>query len=176
MSQEYLRAQIGFVPQKAVLFSGSIKENLRYGKEDATDEEIQHAAEVAQAIEFISQMSENFDAPVAQGGNNLSGGQKQRLSIARALVRKPKVYIFDDSFSALDFTTEARLREALTKETLAATVLIVAQRVSTVMNADQIIVLDDGRIVGIGSHQELMETCDVYCEIISSQLSLEEIA
>jgi len=176
MSQEHLRAKIGLVPQKAVLFSGTIAENIRYGKEDASDEEIQHAAAIAQATEFISQMKDGFDAIIAQGGTNISGGQKQRLSIARALVRKPEIYLFDDTFSALDFKTDARLRAALKKETRAATVLIVAQRVSTVMDADQIIVLDEGRIVGMGTHRELMKSCAVYHEIVASQLSLEEIA
>ncbi len=176
MAQEHLRAKIGFVPQKAVLFSGTIAENIRYGKEDATDDEVRHAAEVAQAIEFISEMPDGFDSVIAQGGTNVSGGQKQRLSIARALVRRPEIYIFDDSFSALDFKTDARLRAALKKETGDATVLIVSQRVSTVMDADQIIVLDEGRMVGIGPHRELMQTCEVYREIVSSQLSIEEIA
>jgi ATP-binding cassette subfamily B multidrug efflux pump len=176
MAQEQLRAKIGFVPQKAVLFSGTIAQNIRYGKEDASDEEVRHAAEVAQAIEFISEMQDGFDSVIAQGGINVSGGQKQRLSIARALVRKPEVYVFDDSFSALDFKTDARLRAALRKETLNATVLIVSQRVSTVMDADQIIVLDEGHVAGIGTHQALMETCEVYREIVSSQLSMEEIA
>jgi ATP-binding cassette subfamily B multidrug efflux pump len=176
MAQEDLRSKIGLVPQKAILFSGTIAQNIRYGKEDATDEEIQYAAKVAQASDFISEMPGNFDAEIAQGGNNVSGGQKQRLSIARALVRKPEIYIFDDSFSALDFKTDARLRAALKKETLNATVLIVAQRVSTVMDADQIIVLDEGRIVGIGTHQELMRSNEVYREIVTSQLSMEEIA
>jgi ATP-binding cassette subfamily B multidrug efflux pump len=176
MTQEHLRAKIGFVPQKAVLFSGTVAENIRYGKEDASQEEVQHAANVAQATEFISDMKDGFDSVIAQGGTNVSGGQKQRLSIARALVRKPEIYVFDDTFSALDFKTDARLRAALQQETLDATVLIVAQRVSTVMDADQIIVLDEGRIVGIGTHRELMETSDVYYEIVSSQLSMEEIA
>jgi ATP-binding cassette subfamily B multidrug efflux pump len=176
MAQEHLRAKIGFVPQKAVLFSGTIAQNISYGKEDATEEEIKHAADVAQASEFISEMKDGLDSVIAQGGTNVSGGQKQRLSIARALVRRPEIYVFDDSFSALDFKTDARLRMALKKETTDATVFIVAQRVSTVMDADQIIVLDDGRIAGIGNHRELMETCQVYREIVSSQLSLEEIA
>ncbi len=176
MSQEHLRAKIGFVPQKAVLFSGTIVENIRYGKEDASDEEIQHAAHVAQATEFISEMKDGFDSMIAQGGTNVSGGQKQRLSIARALVRKPEIYVFDDTFSALDFKTDALLRAALKRETLNATVLIVAQRVSTVMDADQIIVLEEGRIAGIGTHRELMRTSEVYREIVTSQLSLEEIA
>ena len=176
MTQEHLRAKTGFVPQKAVLFSGTIADNIRYGKEDATEEEIRHAADVAQATEFISEMKDGLDSVIAQGGTNVSGGQKQRLSIARALVRRPEIYVFDDSFSALDFKTDARLRAALKKETTNATVFIVAQRVGTVMDADQIIVLDEGRIAGIGNHRELMETSTVYREIVSSQLSLEEIA
>jgi len=175
MAQEHLRSKIGFVPQKAVLFSGTVAENIRYGKEDATDEEVRHAADVAQATEFISEMKDGFDSIIAQGGTNVSGGQKQRLSIARALVRKPEIYVFDDTFSALDFKTDARLRAALKKETLDATVLIVAQRVNTVMDADQIIVLEEGRIAGIGTHRELMRSNEVYREIVSSQLSLEEI-
>lgn len=176
MKQEDLRAKIGFVPQKALLFSGSIADNIRYGKEDATDEEVRHAAEVAQAADFISAMEGSYDAPISQGGGNVSGGQKQRLSIARALVRRPQIYVFDDSFSALDFKTDAKLRAALKEETTESTVLIVAQRVSTVMDADRIIVLDQGRIAGIGTHKELMENSEVYREIVSSQLSEEEIA
>lgn len=176
MTQRELRAKIGFVPQSAVLFSGSITENIRYGKQDAVDEEVRHAAEIAQAKEFISNMQEGYDSVIAQGGTNVSGGQKQRLSIARAMVRKPEVYIFDDSFSALDFKTDARLRAALKKETGDSTVIIVAQRVSTVMDADRIIVLDEGQIVGMGAHKELLNTCEVYREIVSSQLSEEEIA
>ena len=175
MAQEHLRSKMGFVPQKAVLFSGTVAENIRYGKEDATDEEVRHAADVAQATEFISEMKDGFDSIIAQGGTNVSGGQKQRLSIARALVRKPEIYVFDDTFSALDFKTDARLRAALKQETLDATVLIVAQRVNTVMDADQIIVLEEGRIAGIGTHRELMRSNEVYREIVSSQLSLEEI-
>jgi ATP-binding cassette, subfamily B, multidrug efflux pump len=176
MSQEHLRAKIGLVPQKTVLFSGTIVENIRYGKEDASNEEIRHAAEVAQASDFIQGMQDGFDSVIAQGGTNVSGGQKQRLSIARALVRRPEIYMFDDSFSALDFKTDAWLRAALKKETRESTVFIVSQRVSTVMDADQIIVLEDGRIVGIGTHRELMKTCEVYYDIVSSQLSVEEIA
>ncbi len=176
LSQEELRSMIGYVPQKAVLFSGTIADNIRYGKEDAADEEIRHAAEVAQATEFIDGMQEGMDTYISQGGTNVSGGQKQRLSIARAIVRRPLIYLFDDSFSALDFTTDAKLRTALKAETNQSTVLIVAQRVSTIMDADQIIVLDDGRIAGIGKHQELMNTCTVYREIVTSQLSEEEIA
>lgn len=176
MSQEHLRAKIGFVPQKAVLFAGTISGNIRFGKEDASDDEVRYAAEVAQASEFIADMKDGFDSQIAQGGTNVSGGQKQRLSIARALVRKPEIYVFDDSFSALDFKTDAKLRAALKKETLDSTVLIVAQRVSTVMDADQIVVLDEGHMAGIGSHRELMRSCEVYREIVSSQLSMEEIA
>jgi ATP-binding cassette, subfamily B, multidrug efflux pump len=176
MTQEHLREKVGFVPQVAVLFTGTIAENIRFGKEDATNEEVQHAAEIAQASEFIDNMPDGFNAMIAQGGTNVSGGQKQRLSIARALVRKPEIYIFDDSFSALDFKTDAKLRAALKKETVDSTVLIVAQRVSTIMDANQIIVLEDGRISGIGTHKELMESSEVYREIVMSQLSEEEIA
>jgi ATP-binding cassette subfamily B protein len=176
LSQEHLRAKIGFVPQKAVLFSGTITENIRYGKEDASEEEVWRAAHTAQGIEFITGMQHGFDSIIAQGGTNVSGGQKQRLSIARALVRKPEIYVFDDSFSALDFKTDAKLRTALKRETYESTMLIVAQRVSTVMDADQIIVLEEGHIAGIGTHRALMKTCEVYREIVSSQLSTEEIA
>src|SRR5438874_1169219 len=176
MSQEHLRSKIGSVPQKAVLFSGTVAENIRYGKEDATDEEVRHAADVAQATEFISDMQDGFNSVIAQGGTNVSGGQKQRLSIARALVRKPEIYVFDDSFSALDFKTDSRLRAALKQETRESTVLIVSQRVSTIMDADRILVLDEGRVAGIGTHRELMRSSEVYREIVSSQLSLEEIA
>lgn len=174
--QEELRSKIGFVPQKALLFTGTIADNIRFGKEDATDEEIRHAAHVAQATDFIERMPDRYDSMIEQGGSNVSGGQKQRLSIARALVRKPDIYVFDDSFSALDFKTDATLRKALKQETEDATVLIVAQRVSTVMDADQIIVLEEGRIAGIGTHDELYETNEVYQEIVKSQLSEEEIA
>lgn len=176
MPQKSLRAKIGFVPQKAVLFTGSIADNIRFGKKEATDEEVRHAADTAQAAEFISEMKDGFAFVIAQGGTNVSGGQKQRLAIARALVRRPEIYIFDDSFSALDFKTDAKLRAALKRETANSTVLIVAQRASTVMDADRIIVLDEGQIVGVGSHKELLQTCEVYREIISSQLSEEEIA
>lgn len=176
MTQDSLRAKIGFVPQTSLLFTGSIADNIRYGKDDATMDDVKHAAEIAQANEFISVMKDNFDSEIEQGGMNVSGGQKQRLSIARALVRKPEIYIFDDSFSALDFKTDSKLRSALKQETTDSTVLIVAQRVSTVMDADQIIVLDEGQIAGIGNHRQLMNTCDVYREIVSSQLSEEEIA
>ena len=176
MAQHDLRNKIGVVPQKAILFSGTIADNIRYGKLDATQEEIEHAAEIAQASGFISEMKEGYESEIDQGGNNVSGGQKQRLSIARALVRKPEIYIFDDSFSALDFKTDAKLRSALKDETKDATVIIVAQRVSTVMDADRIIVLDEGKICGIGKHKELLENCKVYKEIVLSQLSEEEIA
>ncbi|MGZ4160879.1 MAG: ABC transporter ATP-binding protein, partial [Neobacillus sp.] len=162
MTQERLRQKIGFVPQKSVLFTGTISENIRYGKENASAEEVEQAAKIAQATEFITNMPDGFDAVIAQGGTNISGGQKQRVSIARALVRKPEIYIFDDSFSALDFKTDANLRAALKKETRDSSLLIVAQRVSTIMDADQIIVLDNGRISGIGNHKELMETSSVY--------------
>jgi ATP-binding cassette, subfamily B, multidrug efflux pump len=176
MTQADLRARIGFVPQKAVLFTGTVAANIRYGREDATDDEVRYAATVAQAIEFIDAMPETFESPISQGGINLSGGQKQRLSIARAIVRKPDVYVFDDSFSALDYTTDARLREALKSETANATVFVVAQRISTVITADRIVVLDDGRVVGVGTHAELLKTSEIYREIVSSQVSLEEVA
>jgi ATP-binding cassette, subfamily B, multidrug efflux pump len=176
MTQADLRGRIGFVPQKAVLFTGTVAANIRYGRENASDEEIRHAATVAQAIDFVDAMPETFAAPVSQGGINLSGGQKQRLSIARAIVRKPDVYVFDDSFSALDFATDARLRAALRDETGNATVFVVAQRISTVINADRIIVLDNGRVAGVGTHAELLENNEIYREIVASQVSLEEVA
>lgn len=173
MRQEDLRAKIGYVPQKAVLFTGTIASNIRFGRESATDDEVRHAAEIAQAAEFINQKPEGYGAPVAQGGTNLSGGQKQRLAIARALVRKAAIFVFDDSFSALDFATDARLRAALRTETTTATVFIVSQRIGTVMNADRIVVLDEGRVAGIGRHSELLSTCAVYREIAESQAALE---
>jgi ATP-binding cassette, subfamily B, multidrug efflux pump len=176
MAQADLRARIGFVPQKAVLFTGTVAANIRYGREEATDDDVRHAATVAQAIEFVDAMPEKFESPISQGGINLSGGQKQRLSIARAIVRKPDVYVFDDSFSALDFATDARLRAALKREIERATVFVVAQRISTVLNADRIVVLDNGRVVDIGTHPELMEKSEVYREIVASQVSLEEVA
>ena len=176
LSLKDLRGRIGYVPQKAVLFSGTVAANIRYGRDDASDDEVREAATTAQAVEFISGMPEGFASAVSQGGTNLSGGQKQRLSIARALVRRPEIYVFDDSFSALDFATDARLRAALKSETANATVFIVAQRIGTVINADRIIVLDNGRVVGIGTHAELMETSEVYREIVASQVSLEEVA
>lgn len=176
ISQEELRRRIGLVPQKAVLFTGTIAENIRFGKEDATDEEVRHAAQVAQAADFIESKPDGYDALLAQGGVNLSGGQKQRLAIARALVRKPEIYIFDDSFSALDFKTDAKLRAALKDETGDSIMLVVAQRVSSIMHAEQILVLSDGRLAGVGTHSELYETCPVYKEIVLSQHSEEEIA
>jgi len=176
MRQEDLRDRIGFVPQKAVLFSGTIASNIRFGRDEATEEDMRHAATVAQAAEFIDRMPDGYASPVSQGGINLSGGQKQRLAIARALVRRAGIYVFDDSFSALDFATDARLRAALRADTAAATVFIVSQRIGTVMSADRIVVLDDGRVAGIGRHAELLQTCDVYREIAESQASLEEVA
>ena len=176
MTQENLRSKIGLVPQNTVLFTGTIADNIRYGRDHSTDEEIKRAAETAQATEFVSEMKEGFDSVIAQGGKNISGGQKQRLSIARALVRRPEIYIFDDSFSALDYKTDARLRTALRKEIADSTVFIIAQRVATVMDSDRIIVLEDGQIAGIGDHKELMQNCEVYREIVYSQLSEEELA
>ncbi|MCH4826729.1 ABC transporter ATP-binding protein [Planococcus halocryophilus] len=175
-SQQEVRSKIGFVPQKSVLFTGTIAENIRFGKQDASDQEMKQAASTAQATEFIDQIKGGYTAPIEQGGSNLSGGQKQRLSIARALIRKPDLYIFDDSFSALDFKTDAKLRRALKDETKNATVLLVAQRVSTVVDADRIIVLEKGKMVGMGTHKELLESNKVYREIALSQLSEEEIA
>ena len=175
-SQEEVRSKIGFVPQKALLFTGTIAENIRFGKQDATQAEVEHAAHIAQAENFIGEMKAGYEADISQGGSNISGGQKQRLSIARALIRKPDIYIFDDSFSALDYKTDANLRAALKDETKHATVVIVAQRVSTVIDADQILVLDQGKIAGIGTHKDLLETNDVYREIVESQLSEGEIA
>lgn len=170
MKQHDLREMIGYVPQKGMLFSGDIKSNIAYGAEDKSFENIKRAAEVAQAEDFIMEKEEGFDAPVAQGGTNVSGGQKQRLSIARALAKKAPIYIFDDSFSALDFKTDAALRKELKKSAGESTLLIVAQRISTIADADQIIVLNEGRIAGKGTHKELMQTCGVYREIASSQL------
>lgn len=175
MDLKDLRDRIGYVPQKGVLFSGTIDSNLRYGKDEASKEEVEKAAEVAQAAEFIRNKEEGMDAPIAQGGTNVSGGQKQRLSIARAIVKNPEVYIFDDSFSALDYKTDATLRKALKSYTADATTLIVAQRISTILRADQIIVLDDGKVAGKGTHRELLESCEVYQQIARSQLSEEEL-
>ncbi|RYM04920.1 ABC transporter ATP-binding protein [Sporolactobacillus sp. THM7-7] len=176
MDPAALRGMIGYVPQKAVLFNGTVAENIRFGKEDATDKEIREAACVAQAVEFVSEMKNGYDSVIAQGGQNVSGGQKQRLAIARALVRKPEIYLLDDCFSALDYRTDARLRSELKAVTGAATVIIVAQRVSTVLHADKIIVLDEGKIAGIGTHKELMDSCFVYQEIVASQMDKEELA
>ncbi|EDO1160127.1 TPA: ABC transporter ATP-binding protein [Listeria innocua] len=176
MDQSKLRQKIGLVPQKAVLFTGTIASNMRYGKEDATDEEIWAALRTAQAENFVSKLANGLGSRVEQGGNNFSGGQKQRLSIARSLIRKPEIYIFDDSFSALDFKTDAKLREALKAETTEAVTLIVAQRITSVVNSDQIIVLNEGKIAGIGTHEELKESNKIYQEIMKSQLSEEEIA
>lgn len=171
-----LRGRIGYVPQRSVLFSGTVASNLRYGKEDASAQELVHAATTAQAIEFIDRFDDRFEHQIAQGGSNVSGGQRQRLSIARAVVREPEIYIFDDSFSALDFRTDAKLRTALAQETRHSTVLIVAQRINTIRHAQKIIVLDDGHVVGQGTHDELLRTCPVYQEIAASQLSEEELA
>jgi ATP-binding cassette subfamily B protein len=175
-SQKELRDKIGFVPQKAFLFSGTIAENIRYGKDNATQAEIEHAAQIAQADDFICEMAGGYQSYVAQGGTNLSGGQKQRLAIARALIRKPEIYIFDDSFSALDFKTDAMLRNALKHEIGRAAVIMVAQRISTIIDADHILVLEDGEIAGIGRHQELIKNCQVYRQIAASQLSEAELA
>lgn len=174
MNQQELRSKIGYVPQKAVLFTGTIRDNILYGKEDATDEEVRHALDIAQATDFVSKMKEGIESPISQGGTNVSGGQKQRLSIARAIVRKPEIYLFDDSFSALDFKTDAQLRAALKKETKDSTVIIVAQRVSTVMDATRILVMDEGHVVGMGTHEELLQTNEIYQQIVESQLKKGE--
>lgn len=175
MNLKVLRDKIGYVPQKSVLFTGTIKENIVYGDEDASNDDIKSAIDISQSKEFINEKKDREDSYIAQGGNNVSGGQKQRLAIARAIVKKPEIYIFDDSFSALDFKTDKKLREALKEETKKSTVIIVAQRVSTVINADRIIVLDEGKVIKIGTHKELLESCDIYKEIVYSQLSKEEI-
>jgi ATP-binding cassette, subfamily B, multidrug efflux pump len=175
MPQHYLRNKIGIVPQKAVLFSGTIRDNIKYGKENASDDEISNALDIAEATEFISEMESGLDTFIAQGGKNVSGGQKQRLSIARALVRKPEIYIFDDSFSALDSKTDAKVRKSLFSVTKNSTVIIVAQKISSIINADRIIVLDEGVISGIGTHNELMKNNDVYREMASSQLREEQL-
>ena len=171
-----LRERIGYVPQKAVLFSGTIDSNIRYGKEEATEAEVKKAAQIAQAWEFIEEKEDGVNSAIAQGGTNVSGGQKQRLSIARAIAKEPEIYIFDDSFSALDYKTDVVLRRALKKETKDATTLIVAQRISTILHADKILVLDEGRVVGQGTHRELLNSCEVYRQIAMSQLSEEELA
>jgi ATP-binding cassette subfamily B protein len=175
ITQHELHEKIGLVPQKGLLFSGTIASNLQYGKSDATDEEMREACETAQAMEFINEMPDGFDTEVSQGGTSVSGGQKQRLSIARALIKKPEIYIFDDSFSALDFKTDAVLRKALKEKVGGSTFIIVAQRINTIMDADKIIVMNEGEIAGIGTHRELLNTCSVYKEIASSQLSEEEL-
>jgi ATP-binding cassette subfamily B protein len=176
LKQHDLREKIGYVPQKSTLFSGTVESNIKYGNEEASESDIEKAATIAQALEFIQSSEKGFKTEIAQAGANLSGGQKQRLSIARALAKKPEIYIFDDSFSALDFKTDAELRRALRKETDEATVLIVGQRISTIMNADNIVVLEEGRIAGKGTHKELMDNCEVYRELALSQLSKEELA
>ncbi|MSV72245.1 MAG: ATP-binding cassette domain-containing protein, partial [Actinobacteria bacterium] len=170
--QEMLWRRFGLVPQRAFLFSGTIASNVRFGRPDATDAEVWHALEVAQAAEFVRELPDLLEAPVDQGGANFSGGQRQRLAIARAIVRRPEVYVFDDSFSALDYATDARLRAALANDTEGATVIIVAQRVSSVVGADLIVVMDYGRVVGQGTHEELLETCETYREIVASQLEV----
>lgn len=175
LSMKDLRQQIGFVPQKGVLFSGTIASNLRLGNKDASDADVRQAAQIAQAEDFIEEKSEKYDAPIAQGGTNVSGGQKQRLAIARAIAKHPKIFVFDDSFSALDLKTDAKLRKALSNTVQDSTVIIVAQRISTILHADQILVLDEGQIVGKGTHEELMKTCTVYQEIAKSQMSAKEL-
>ena len=176
MNQKDLRDRLGYVPQKAVLFSGTIRSNIAYGCPDAPQEQVEEAAAIAQAEGFILDKQKQYEAPIAQGGSNVSGGQKQRLSIARAVAKKPEILLFDDSFSALDLKTDAALRRALKKATSETTTLIVAQRISTILHADQIIVLERGRVAGQGTHQELMESCEVYRQIAMSQLSEEELA
>ena len=176
MTQHELRNRLGYVPQKGVLFSGTIDSNIRYGKPDMPEEDVKLAAQIAQSDDFIEAKPEGYKAPISQGGNNVSGGQKQRLSIARAIAKKPEILIFDDSFSALDFKTDSKLRKALKEKTKDITTIIVAQRISTILNADQIIVLDDGNMAGIGTHKELMKNCEVYRQIAMSQLSEEELA
>ena len=176
MTQKDVRDRIGYVPQKGVLFSGTIDSNIRYGKTEISEDAVKKAAEVAQATEFIDTKPERYKTPIAQGGSNVSGGQKQRLSIARAIAKDPEIFIFDDSFSALDFKTDSTLRKALKEHTKEATTIIVAQRISTILNADKILVLDDGHMAGIGSHKELMKSCEVYRQIAMSQLSEEELA
>jgi ATP-binding cassette subfamily B protein len=173
--QKDLRNQIGYVPQKVTLFSGTIKSNLQYADENASEAALSQSAETAQAMDFISSKPEGMETAIAQGGLNISGGQKQRLSIARALVKNAPVYLFDDSFSALDFKTDSALRKAMKQKTGDSTLIIVAQRVSTIMKAEQIIVLDEGRIVGKGTHEELMKSCEAYSEIVYSQLSMKEL-
>jgi ATP-binding cassette subfamily B protein len=176
LDPEVLWGTIGLVPQRAMLFTGTIASNLRYGNADATDDELWEALELAQARDFVEAMPEGLESPVAQGGTNVSGGQRQRLAIARALVKRPLVYLFDDAFSALDVATDARLRRAIVPVVADATVVVVAQRVTTVMGADQILVVEDGEVVGHGTHDELLESCVTYQEIVRSQLTSEEVA
>ena len=175
MSQHDLRERLGYVPQKGVLFSGTIASNILYGNPDGSEEEMKEAAQIAQAEEFITGKRKQYESPIAQGGSNVSGGQKQRLSIARAIAKRPDIYIFDDSFSALDYKTDVALRNALKKKTKESTVMIVAQRISTILHAEQIIVLDDGKIAGKGTHRELLNNCEEYYQIASSQLSEKEL-
>jgi ATP-binding cassette subfamily B protein len=174
LDPDLLSAMVAIVPQRPYLFSGTVASNLRYGRADATDEELWHALEVAQAREFVEELPDGLEAPIAQGGTNVSGGQRQRLAIARALVRRPEIYLFDDSFSALDYATDAALRSALVRETADATVVIVAQRVATIRDADRIVVLDEGAVVGTGTHHELMAGNETYREIVLSQLTEAE--
>lgn len=176
MSQHKLRSLMGYVPQKGVLFSGTIESNLKYGGENISDADMQQAADIAQATEFIDSKVDRYNSLISQGGTNVSGGQKQRLSIARAIAKHPKIYLFDDSFSALDYKTDLTLRKELSKQTADATVIIVAQRISTILHADNILVLDEGKIVGSGTHEELLASCETYQEIAKSQLSEAELA
>jgi ATP-binding cassette subfamily B protein len=176
LDPDVLWSRLGLVPQKAFLFTGTVASNVRYGKPDATDEEVWEALEIAQARDFVEAMPDGLESRIAQGGSNLSGGQRQRLAIARAVIRRPEIYLFDDSFSALDLATDARLRAALAPVTRHATVVIVAQRVSTIRDADQILVVEDGQVVGRGTHEDLLESCTTYQEIVASQLSAEEAA
>ena len=176
LAPETLWSHLGLVPQKAFLFRGTIADNLRYGKPDATEEEMWAALEIAQAKDFVEAMTDGLDSEVAQGGTSLSGGQRQRMAIARAVIRRPEIYLFDDSFSALDLTTDARLRAALRPVTRDSTVVIVAQRVATIRHADRIVVMEDGAVVGTGTHDQLLDSCETYREIVESQLTAEEVA
>ena len=175
LTQSSLRSLLGYVPQKGILFSGDIESNLKFGGDDITNEQMVQAAEIAQATEFIDSKVDRYHSPIAQGGSNVSGGQKQRLSIARAIAKQPKIFLFDDSFSALDYKTDTALRRALNENVKDAVVIIVAQRISTILHADQIIVLNDGQIDGIGTHEQLLQTCTTYQEIARSQLSAKEL-
>ena len=175
VAQRDLRDRLGYVPQKGVLFSGDIASNILYGNPDGSEAEMEEAAQIAQAEEFISHKKKKYHSPIAQGGSNVSGGQKQRLSIARAIAKHPDIYIFDDSFSALDYKTDVTLRQALKQKTKDSTVIIVAQRISTILHAEQIIVLDDGKVAGIGTHKELLKNCEAYYQIAASQLSEKEL-